>query len=367
MAAPHNGEFDVRSSSADEDRMNRKPLKCERRTPSCLGTDVYAQMESLTLSFNVVAIDLKRTHFQNHGKFRLCDFFRSVYSTLILLFLGINITRWTAGLLFDSINNSTMADLNDIVTIVWGLQNLCHFAAFYIQPYISAYFRAFIIGYQTYQNVYKNKRVSIRRRVVTYVIIYWLVVLVYEAITLYFQYCYYKDHAVRLHYPLHAENDNVWVQFVTAVNSIAMFYLNAIWLGVTLLIVVISVCLTWEFHTINKKISRAAQTDLNHLLNDLEHFRHRHLEVCKLTKSIDKLLSLHIALDFIASLLITCMMLYVMIWDDSIRNDTGAIISIICWIIAGIGKIFIDCHFASTLSEAVSTERLCRQLSSINR
>ena len=357
MAAPHDGEFDVRSSSADEDMMNRKPLEC-KRTPSCMGTDFYRQMEPLTLSFNVFAISLKRTPYQCHERFGICDVFCGVYSTLMLLFLGINVTRWTAGL-FDSISNSTLVALNGIPNVVWGLQNLCHFAAFYVQPYTCAYFQTFVIDYQTYQNFYKNKRVSIRRHVGTCVAVYWLVVLVYEAITLYYEYCYGNGQPIRLLYPLQTHNNNVWGQIVMVINSFVMFYLNGVWLGITVLIVVISVCLTLEFHTINKEISRAAQTDLNRLLNDLEQFRHRHLAVCKLTKSIDKLLSLHFALDLAASLLITCMMMYVIIWDDSVRKDTGAMMSIICWIIAGIGKILIECHFASTLNEAVSAEKLC--------
>ena len=356
MTARQYSDFNTVSGSVGGGGIERMSSGREQNSPRSKKTNVHEQMGALVFSLNFVGINLIRKFKRCSNLSRCSDICHGVYSTVILLFLGVNVSRWM-GWLGDT--KTSLAELMlDIHTIVWGLHNLCHYVAFYIEPYIYANFQSFILVYQAYNNSYSNGAVTIRRIVVKYVIIYWLTVLMSVSVTTYYDFC--SDNAqTKLLYPLHTDSNYVWL--IKLLNAVVIFYLTAVWQGVTLLIVVISKCLAREFCIINQEIIRSSQEDLNCLLKELEQFRRRHHAVCKLTASINKLLSLHFALDVTATMVMLCMMLYVIIWDDAFHKDPGAAISLCFWITVAMGKVLVECYFASILNEAVSKKWLFLQ------
>ena len=361
MAVRQHSDVYVVSQSICEGGIERMSSGLGQKSPRSKKTNVYEQMGALVLSLNFAGINLIRKFKQGNNLPRRCDICHGVYSTMILLFLGVNVSRWMGWLGHTEISLTEL--VIDVHTAVWGLHNLCHYVAFYIEPYMYANFQSFIHAYQTYNNSYRNGTVSIRQMVVKYVIIYWLTVLMSVSVTTYYDFG--SDNALaKLLYPLDTGSNYVWL--IKLLNSVVIFYLASVWQGVTLLIMAISKCLAREFCIINTEIVRMSQEDLNRLLTEFEQFRRRHHAVCKLTGNINKLLSLHFALDVNASIAILCMMLYVIIWDDALHKNTGATISLSFWITMTMGKVLVECYFASILNEAVSRKRWFLQFISGN-
>ena len=349
MAVRQDGEVYAVSQSMCEGGVERMSSGREQKSPSSEKTNVYKQMDALVFSLRFAGINLIRMFKQCNNLSRRYDICHAVYSTLILLFLGVNVSRWMGWIGHTQISPTEL--VIDVHTVVWGVHNLCHYVAFYIEPYVYANFQSFILAYQSYNKSYMNGSVSIRQMVVTYVIIYWLTVLMSVSMTIYYNFCSDNAHT-KLLYPLHTDSN--YVLLIKLLNAVVIFYLAAVWQGVTLLIMVISKSLAREFCIINAEIVRTSQEDLNRLLEELEQFRRRHQAVCKLTGNINKLLSSHFALDVTASIAMLCMMLYVIIWDNVFHKDPGAAIGLSFWIAVAIAKVLVECYFASILNEAVS-------------
>ena len=245
-------------------------------------------------------------------------------------------------------NDTEMQLIFNIQNTLWIAQNVGHYAVFYIKIVISSKFCVFLIMYQEYAGQYTRGVISIKSIAYKCVTVYWCFLLLTFAFETYCIF-YYDAYDEMVHWPLqHNSNFKIVMQLIY---TAFMLHICAMWLGITLIISFVSICLVHEYKIINKEVLQLSHSNV---LQRLEHFRRRHYKVGCLTRSFDQFISSHFAIDASCDLTLCCLILYQLIWDHWINNDTGKAITYTICITMIIVKIIVEFFCAGILNDFVS-------------
>ena len=245
-------------------------------------------------------------------------------------------------------NPTELQLISNIQNTLWIAQNVGHYAVFYIKFVISSKFCAFLTSYQEYADEYTGGIIAIKRIAYKCATVYWYLLFLTFAIE---TYCIFDNDAYdeMVYWPLH-HNSNFKI-VMQLIYTAFMFHMCAVWLGITLIVSFVSICLVHEYKIINKEVLQLSHSDF---LQRLKHFRCLHCKVGYLTRSFDQFISSHFAIDISCDLTALCLLLYELIRNHLINNDAGYTITFTLWITITIAKVIFTFSCAGILNDSVS-------------
>ena len=310
------------------------------------GTLYGQQMSPVLYTLNLFGINLQRKFKYPCRKPGASNVAWCAHTTAVLLFLVANVCRLMGG--YQQKCPTELQLIFKIQNTLWIAQNVGNYTIFYMKFLISSTFCAFLTSYQEYAEEYNREIISIKRIAYKCVTVYWCFLLLTFAIE---TYCIFDNDAYdeMIYWPL--QNNSNFKIVMQLIYTAFMLHMCAMWLGITLIISFVSICLVHEYKIINKEVLQLSHSDF---LQRLEHFRCRHYKVGNLTRSFDQFISSHFAIDISCDLIVSCLLLYELIWDHLINNDAGYTITFTLWITIAIVKVIVAFSCAGILNYSVS-------------
>ena len=327
-------------------------LRCVEMTQLCSPEqninkdDIYKEMYPVLFTLSVFGMNFHKRFILFCRQFNRREIAWSIYSMIVLLLVATNVCRWLSNV---QIQVHGMQKFLYSITALWSVQCVVHFVAFCIESTMLSQFRKFVIAYHEYTDKYKIGMPAAKTSVYVSVAIYWIVVLCLTTLDAYCTHLF-GDHSLR--WPF--EKSTYFVVAVDVMNILVKTYLYALWFGITLITCYISSCLRHEYEIIIVEIVHLYEQESDSVYQQLESFRLRHLEVCRLIKKFDGFFSLHLTVDVTCSLAMSFLQLYTFIWDSTLWNHVTAILMALLWFCLAFGKVLLQIYFASLLNEAVS-------------
>ena len=140
---------------------------------------------------------------------------------------------------------------------------------------------------------------------------------------------------------------------VRIITIIHQFYLAISWAAPSAVMFVICMTLAREFKTISFRIKKPSSGEPTKPVTNFETIRQNHQKLCNLVVKADNLLAVQIASGLSGGMFIVCLLLYFIIYDDSIYGDDLVLATKIFWIVANVGKVILDCVSGAVLNGAV--------------
>ena len=130
--------------------------------------------------------------------------------------------------------------------------------------------------------------------------------------------------------------------------------LSFAWVATSVFMFVISRALASEFTEVTHGIETlAARGEGFECMGTLEGLRRQHQNICNLVEKADRIRSSQVAISFSGSLVITCLLLYSLVYDDhSNSNGTWMVVIKVFWICIALAKVIIDCISGAMLNDA---------------
>ena len=349
------GRFkDMDPRKVDEDQVKYPHMGLKELNlsyPKCTSHDVRKQLNHLFVTFNILGINFHKGFLLFCYQSNRSELLWSIYCTFVLLLIVTNVGRWLG--VFHVPSNSLLL-IFYTQTSVWALQCMLHYMTFFVDSAIFSNFRAFLNSYQQYIDEYGStavqEMVSLKNITRRYVAIYWVVLLIFMAANTHFQLSYLCGYRQYI-WPLD-KHDNL-IMALRVMNVVATSYLLSMWLLITLITCAFCSYFAHEYEIINKEIEKSS-VDLEYFSPQLEHFRRKHFEVCKLIKKFDSFFTLHLAGDVVCALGVSCLLLYGILWNTSLRDDVEATVVASLFLCLSLGKVLLQFLFAGFLNEAVS-------------
>ena len=147
-----------------------------------------------------------------------------------------------------------------------------------------------------------------------------------------------------------------YVFVIRIINIILQFYLSTGWVASTIFMFTVCKILAYEFQQINCSVKKLPMAHPATLMTDFETIRQNHQKLCNLVANADDIFSMQIACSLSGSMLIACLMVYILIYDDTAYPDRDLIFIIeVFWTIVPFGKVVMDCVAGAILNGAVNT------------
>ena len=310
--------------------------------------DIYKEMYPVLFTLSVFGINFHKRFILFCRQFDRREIAWSTYSMIVLLLVATNVCRWLGN--FQNRVHMIHKFLYSI-TALWSMQCMVHFIAFFIESTMLSQFRKFVTAYHKYIDKYKIGVSAAKTNAYVFVVIYCIVVLSLTTLDacMYYEHMY-GDYSLRWPFKKRA----YFVVAVDVMNTTVITYLYAIWFGIPLITCYISSCLRHEYEIINVEIVHLYEKESDSLYQQLESFRLRHLEVCRLIKKFDGFFWLHLTVDVTCTLAVSFLQLYVIIWDTTLWNHVTTTLTSLSWFCFALGKVLLQIYFASLLNEAVS-------------
>ena len=334
----HSEETGCQVTTATDD-----PEALKSSKSNCRELGVYRQISPVLYTLRLFGINMHSEFKYPCHTFGVANF---VYTTVVLLFVVANACRLMMVRLKNDITE--MQVLSNIQNIIWMVQNVGHYTVFFVNFLIGSRFCAFMVSYQQYADEYTGGIISIKRIAYKSVAVYLCVILLNVAFEAYYIYGYDIYNAM-VHWPI--QNNSNFKILMQLIYMIFMIHISAMWFGITLITSFISICLVHEYKVINNDV---LQLSPSVFLQRLEHFRHRHYKVGNLTKLFDKFVSFQFAIDVSFDFILCSLQLYGLIWDQSIKTDSGLTIIYTIWVTIPITKVLIEFLCAGILNDTVS-------------
>ena len=264
-----------------------------------------------------------------------------VYSTLILLFLSIFTVR--------HIRHSYGSTLMEwIKRIVWDMHALSHFVIFYVMSLKSCLSR-FCNKWQAYRDTYNIPAGSISRKINICVSFLWMFTSLNVICDAYMTYTYFQS----LDIPEEKGGTSHLVLLMIFTILIDAYTVFA-WTVSSALVLLVCILLADEFEIINKEMKQLLRDNREQFYKSIGDLRYRHWELCSVVQKADDTLAVHVGLSIFASLALSCLSLYLIIWDPVVSKDSimSAITGI--WMFFSLFKMIMDCVSGVLINNAVS-------------
>ena len=285
----------------EDNKQDKTVSQCHYDTP------VYKALSSLRLSLLFGGLIFKKKFSKTGIKRHLTA--SRIYTFIILIFLAFNAFRWL-----------TMFQRNDkfgsnlfmkIVTCVFCLQSVIHFISFAIASEtgrLSDFFlewekiRSNCSPTLAYISLLSNRCTAI------------LLTLCHVGVCAYL--IYFTDLQNMQLAPW--DEDFEYVSVVRIITLIFQVYLATSWTGASAVMFVISMTLAREFNKVSLKIKESSSPEPTKSVTDFEAIRHNHQKLCNLVMKADNLLSMQIVCSLSGGMLVSCLLLYYTIYEDSV-------------------------------------------------
>ena len=141
------------------------------------------------------------------------------------------------------------------------------------------------------------------------------------------------------------------------VNSLMMhFYLTFAWVATSALMFVICRTVAHLFQEVTYEVTLLSHEEFLKIEEKFEGLRRRHQKLCHLVTGADDIFSMHIAMSLLGSVIMTCLITYIIAYDDNPSSNQMLIVVIrLFWLSFALLKLTIDCVSGALLNHAVGS------------
>ena len=274
-----------------------------------------------------------------------------VYSFILILFFTTNVLRWLT--MFDDNEAFGSILFIKISFCVWSLETLGHYIACFIANASYDRLPIFFIEWEKIKQNCDRRMNSIKRQTNVCTAILWILVVANSG------FCAYLNFATNLQDGLLTPWDREckYVIVIQLINLIQQSYLSFAWFATSVFMFLICKTLAFEFKEVTHDIENLTLGDISEGVDTLAGLRRQHQNLCNLVEKADRMLSMQVAISLSGSLVITCLVLYTLVFDDH-SNKSGTGMIKVFWVCAALAKVIIDCISGAILNDGVSSYTL---------
>ena len=266
-----------------------------------------------------------------------------IYSTIMLIFVTVSLGRHIA-------TEFTPSIIRTLNALVWDIQSMGHFILFYLSS-VRSYHSKFYDAWQEYHQKYNIGPGTISKQAVLSTVIMWFVVLICIIPNAFMVYESYQ-------LVLDIEGDTGIFEVYPTISlvsyAIAGAYTLFTWTASSVYFILICKLLGDEFRSLNEDMKSLHSSHQDTFYKSVGNFRSRHCDLCRVVRKADNVFCGHLGLTIFASASLSCLSLYILIWDQS--RFPGVFTIAICsiWLGLNLSKMTIDCLAAIHLNMKVS-------------
>ena len=257
-----------------------------------------------------------------------------VYRTLLLFVLMAG-SGWKVSMESDIVNLLT-PKYN-----VWTLQAIAHFAIFYAIGIRWGDACPFLEAWRKYRRMYRIESGSIKRKSKACACVIWLISIFTAIFNGYQTFPGFSMESLGI--------------FYFSLLFVVRFYLLFTCVASVTTMLLISSLLAQENQLIRKQILQTSQV-ASHLVNQhVGDTRKRHWELSQVVYKADDIFCAHLGLSSVASIVLTCLGIYTMIWDTGLHGNAALFVVECTWFLFALIKLTSDCVAAVKINDAVSS------------
>ena len=265
-----------------------------------------------------------------------------IYSTLVMLF----VSAFVLHVQHTRIGGDTSL-VNWIKRGVWDMHSLCHFVVFYAMS-VKLCLPRLLDKWQRYREAYNTTAGSISRKSTICAVILWFLTTINVGGDAYMTYSSYVLTTTQ------EDRSSTHLAFLVLVKVLVDAYTVFAWLGSSILVLLVCILLVDEFESINKEIKALIKGKSEDFCKGISDIRCRHWELCAIVRKADDSLTVHVGLGIFASLALSCLSLYLIIWDPVVSGDSTMSAITAIWMLLALVKMTTDCVSGILINNAVS-------------
>ena len=273
------------------------------------------------------------------------------YSFILIIFLTTNVLRWLT--MFDGSEAFGSILFIKITCCVWSLQTLSHYMAWFISSESYGRLPIFFIEWEKIRQNSSRLIHSLERQTNVCTVILWILIVANCGFCTYL--IFVTDLLNALLTPWN--KDFKYVIVIQLVNLIEQSYLTFVWFSTSVFMFLICKTLAFEFREVTRDIEGLTCGTNSESVQTLEGLRRQHQNLCNLVEKADRFLSMQVAISLSGSLIIMCLVLYTLFFDEHLNNKGTGMIKLF-WVCAALTKVIIDCISGAILNDGVSTNTL---------
>ena len=314
----------------------------------CTTSPVHQALKSLSISCIMCGLIFRKNFAAKGYKRHMHP--SHIYSLILILFLTTNVFRWLTMFHGNEAFGSIL--FIKITYCAWSLETLAHHMACFIANESHSRLPMFFDEWEKIRQHCAQSMNAIKRQTNVGTAVLWILVLANTGFCAYL--IFVTDLQDVLLTPWNRESKFVVV--IQMVNLIQQFYLTFVWFATSIFMFLICNTLAFEFKEVRQGIERMTCGKAAECVDNLEGLRRQHQNLCNLVEKADRMFSMQIAISLSGSLVISCLVLYTLIYDDhSNTNGTGMIVIKVFWVCTALAKVIIDCISGAILNDAVSS------------
>ena len=320
--------------------------QAEEQTSVHNNTDVHKTEIRHLLKTTLNSLAIMGIYFNIRGSCSSCQKeFRkhgcTIYSTLVFLLVCTFVIRHAS-------HDYGTCLMEWITRSIWDIQSLGYFVIFYAMSVKSSLPR-FLDKWQTYRDTYAIAPGSISRKSSVCASILWIFTSMNVVFDAYKTYDYYIAQT-----KTEAKGGISYGVILGILKISCDAYTFFAWTASSALVLLLCILLADEFESINKEIKHLIRDNRKQFYKSVGDLRYRHWELCKVVQKVDDALAVHVGLSIFASLALSCLSLYLMIWDPIVSgNPMDAALTGI-WMLFCLIKMTMDCVSGILINTAVS-------------
>ena len=312
-------------------------------------TSLYKALRTLQLPLSLGGLIFKKEFSRTGIKRHLT--ISHVYSFTVLIFLSCNVLRLLT--MFHSNEKFNTLLVMKAVLLVYSIQNLAHFVAFFIASESYERLPKFFLEWEKFQTNCSQSLTSISRLSNICAAGVWSIIVCNSGACTYL--IFFTD---LQNMQLAPWDDTFEYAFVIRIiNTIQQVYLTIIWVASSALMFIICRTLAHEFNKVSFNIKKLSHADPTKLARDFEIIRQNHQKLCGLIADADDIFSMQVACSLSGSLILSCLNIYIILYNDSNSIEILLLTVQLFWIVTPVGKVVMDCVSGTILNEAVRCRR----------
>ena len=312
----------------------------------CSTTSVYQALKHLLHSCtlgglvfqkNFAVSGIKRHLFPGH-----------VYSLVVLIFLVPNVLRWFT-IFRDDESFGTDLFLK-VCHCVWALEALGHYIVCVITCESYSRLPLFFHEWEKIRGNCPRNLNSMNHLAIVSTILLWLAIGANSAFATYLIF-WTTTHDFLLS-PWY--NNFEYTVTIQVINAIQGVYLTFAWIGPSVLMFVICRVMACDFDDVTSEVKQLSRHEGADFVATFEELRRHHQKLCNLVSNADAIFSMQIAISFCGSLILACLVLYIMVYDEDPERSGTLVFFVECfWLCMSLAKVVLDCFSGAILNEKV--------------
>ena len=303
-----------------------RPLQDPDTTASI---DIRLLLNTTIMTLSTMAMAFGISNYPGFKKRRAFLIYSTVMFCVLLCGLGL--------MLYTSFEEELVTAIE---SNVWAVQSVTHFAIFYVASVRPSGMSKFYEIWQAYRNMYSIKPGAARLKSHVCVIVVWLFTILSINFSGYLTFAHWKP------------TDRYW-QVFSIINFLISIYYSFAWIASSGFTMLIGSLLSDEYKLINEEI-RASQVSSSLLNQSIGNIRRRHWELSQIVGKADDILCAHLGLNVVASLILSCLKLYILIWSGAVHGNIPPVVIQFAWFLFACLKLSCICIAGTILNDAVS-------------